>query len=94
MSLLDATVYPELRKPTRRDVRVYCASNLTGCRLYIVGDRPFPDVTDMPHALAIHRDQAQQLCEALFVTLPPATVDHLLAAMLERRASVLRGIPR
>lgn len=94
MSLRDVTIYPVLSRAVRRHVTVFCASNLTGCRLTVTGERPFPDVVDAIHARRIHHEQAADLCEALFATLPPATVDALLVAMLERRASVLRGIPR
>lgn len=72
-----------------RRIEAHCSSHLRGWRLVVSGD-PFPTVTAMPHAMGLYREQARQIADALATMLPGGTLDQLTAALLERRASVLR----
>lgn len=76
-----------------RDVRVHCAQP-TGDKtvepVTIQIATTFPDIEDGNEARLEHQSDADAIADALWQSLPGGTLDELTAALLLRRASLLR----
>lgn len=57
--------------------------------LTIVATSPTPTFEDLRSAAAHHRAEGEKIAQAIWEHLPGGTVDQVLRALLERRASLL-----
>lgn len=53
-------------------------------------EMPVPEFNDLDESVAIFEHQAQKLCKVLYDVLPGGTFDRLVAAMLQKEASLFK----
>jgi hypothetical protein len=78
-------------------VIVYKASAMPGevsTSLQVKATEEFPELRDLTESRRRHWMDGQHLAKALLETLPGATIDQLLVALMEHRCSLLRAAHR